>query len=38
MLILRDFHSLFDRDYITVDKSLTVEVSHRSIEDFGSSK
>ncbi|HML87750.1 MAG TPA: HNH endonuclease [Methylomusa anaerophila] len=38
LLLRRDFHTLFDRGYITVDKSLTVEVSHRIKEDFGNGK
>lgn len=38
LLLRRDFHTLFDRGYITVDKRLTVEVSHRIKEDFGNGK
>jgi len=38
LLLRRDFHTLFDRGYITLDKNLTVEVSHRIKEDFGSDK
>jgi putative restriction endonuclease len=38
LLLRRDFHTLFDRGYITVDKSLAVEVSHRIKEDFGNGK
>ncbi|WP_371371003.1 HNH endonuclease [Sporomusa aerivorans] len=38
LLLRRDFHTLFDRGYITVDKSLKVEVSHRIKEDFGNGK
>lgn len=38
LLLRRDFHTLFDRGYITVNKSLTVEVSHRIKEDFGNGK
>ena len=38
LLLRRDFHTLFDRGYITVDKLLTVEVSHRIKEDFGNGK
>lgn len=38
LLLRRDFHTLFDRGYITVDKSLTVEVSQRIKEDFGNGK
>ena len=38
LLLRSDFHTLFDRGYITVDKNLTVEVSHRIKEDFGNGK
>ena len=38
LLLRRDFHTLFDRGYITVDKKMTVEVSHRIKEDFGNGK
>lgn len=38
LLLRRDFHTLFDRGYITVNRSLTVEVSHRIKEDFGNGK
>ena len=38
LLLRRDFHTLFDRGYITIDKDLTVEVSHRIKEDFGNGK
>ena len=38
LLLRRDVHTLFDRGYITVDKNLTVEVSHRIKEDFGNGK
>jgi putative restriction endonuclease len=38
LLLRRDFHALFDRGYITIDKDLTVEVSHRIKEDFGNGK
>ena len=38
LLLRRDFHTLFDRGYITVDKHLMVEVSHRIKEDFGNGK
>ncbi len=34
LLLRRDFHTLFDRGYITVYKDFTVEVSHRIKEDF----
>lgn len=38
LLLRRDFHTLFDRGYITIDKHLIVEVSHRIKEDFGNGK
>lgn len=38
LLLRRDFHTLFDRGYLTIDKSLTVEVSHRIKEDFGNGR
>ncbi|GBF33673.1 restriction endonuclease [Desulfocucumis palustris] len=38
LLLRRDFHTLFDRGYITVDKNFRVEVSHRIKEDFGNGK
>ncbi|WP_088225773.1 HNH endonuclease [Desulfosporosinus sp. FKB] len=38
LLLRRDFHTLFDRGYITVNKNLTIEVSHRIKEDFGNGK
>lgn len=38
ILLRRDFHTLFDRGYITIDKSLTIEVSHRIKEDFGNGR
>ena len=38
LLLRRDFHTLFDRGYITIDKNFTVEVSHRIKEDFGNGK
>ena len=38
LLLRRDFHTLLDRGYITVDKNLIVEVSHRIKEDFGNGK
>jgi putative restriction endonuclease len=38
LLLRRDFHTLFDRGYITIDKNYTVEVSHRIKEDFGNGK
>ncbi len=38
LLLRRDFHTLLDRGYITVDKNLTVLVSHRIKEDFSNGK
>lgn len=38
LLLRRDFHRLFDRGYITIDKNLIVEVSHRIKDDFGNGK
>jgi putative restriction endonuclease len=38
LLLRRDFHTLFDRGYITIDRNLNVEVSHRIKEDFGNGK
>jgi len=38
LLLRKDFHTLFDRGYITVDKNYTVEVSHRIKEDYGNGK
>ena len=38
LLLRRDFHTLFDRGYLTIDKNLTVEVSHRIKEDYGNGK
>jgi putative restriction endonuclease len=38
LLLRRDFHTLFDRGYITIDKNLNGEVSHRIKEDFGNGK
>jgi putative restriction endonuclease len=38
LLLRRDFHTLFDRGYITIDKNLTIEVSHRIKEDFGNGR
>ncbi len=38
LLLRRDFHTLFDRGYITIDQNLTVEVSHRIKEDFGNGR
>lgn len=38
LLLRRDFHTLFDRGYITIDKSMTIEVSHRIKEDFGNGR
>ena len=38
LFLRRDFHTLFDRGYITIDKNMYVEVSHRIKEDFGNGK
>jgi len=38
ILLRRDFHTLFDRGYITVNKDFTIEVSHRIKEDFGNGR
>lgn len=38
MLLRKDFHTLFDRGYITVNTDFKVEVSHRIKEDFGNGK
>jgi len=38
LLLRRDFHTLFDRGYITIDKNFTVVVSRRIKEDFGNGK
>lgn len=38
LLLRRDFHTLYDRGYLTVSKDYTVEVSHRIKEDFGNGK
>lgn len=38
LLLRSDFHTLFDRGYITVNKEHIIEVSHRIKEDFGNGK
>lgn len=38
LLLRRDFHTLFDRGYLTIGKDLEIEVSHRIKEDFGNGK
>jgi len=38
LLLRRDFHALFDRGYITINKEYKVEVSRRIKEDFGNGK
>lgn len=35
ILLRRDFHTLFDRGYLTIDEDMNVEVSRRIKEDFG---
>jgi len=38
ILLRRDYHALFDRGYITIDKNYNIEVSRRIKEDFGNGK
>jgi putative restriction endonuclease len=38
VLLRRDFHTLFDRGYLTIDKDFTVIVSWRIKEDFGNGR
>lgn len=38
LLLRRDFHALFDRGYITIDKAFNIEVSRRIKEDFGNGR
>jgi putative restriction endonuclease len=38
LLLRRDFHTLFDRGYITIDKNYTIEVSRHIKDDFGNGK
>ncbi len=38
LFLRRDFHTLFDRGYITINRDLEVEVSHRIKEDFGNGR
>jgi len=38
LLIRRDFHTLFDWGYITIDKSMAIEVRNRIEEDFGNGR
>jgi putative restriction endonuclease len=38
ILLRKDYHTLFDRGYLTIDKNLTIEVSHRIKEDFGNGR
>ncbi len=38
ILLRKDFHTLFDRGYITVNKDLRVEVSRRIKEDYGNGR
>ncbi len=38
LLLRRDFHTLFDRGYITIDKEFNIEVSRRIKEDFGNGR
>lgn len=38
LLLRKDFHTLFDRGYITVTEDLHIEVSKRIKEDYGNGK
>lgn len=38
LLLRKDFHTLFDRGYITIDESLHIEVSKRIKEDYGNGR
>lgn len=38
LLLRRDFHTLFDRGYITIDKEFNIEVSRHIKEDFGNGR
>lgn len=38
LLLRKDFHTLFDRGYITIDKNYNIEVSRRIKEDFGNGR
>ncbi len=38
ILMKSDFHTLFDKGYITIDPDFCLEVSHRLHEDYGNGK
>ncbi len=38
LLLRQDFHTLFDRGYITISEDLDIEVSKRIKEDYGNGK
>lgn len=38
ILMKSDFHTLYDKGYITIDKDYKVDVSHRLHDDFGNGK
>lgn len=38
MLLRQDFHTLFDRGYVTVNEDFRVEVSRRIKEDYGNGR
>lgn len=38
LLLRRDYHTLFDRGYITINKDYIIEVSHRIKEDYGNGR
>lgn len=38
LLLRRDFHTLFDRGYLTINKDFIVEVSRRIKEDYGNGR
>lgn len=38
ILLRRDYHTLFDRGYITIDKDFHILVSHRIHDDYGNGK
>lgn len=38
LLLRKDFHTLLDRGYITINKEYYIEVSHRIKDDFGNGR
>jgi len=38
LLLRRDFHTLFDRGYITINEDYRIEVSKRIKEDYGNGR